>query len=158
GAISLGRSLRGSLPRLPGPPGLGLMGADNTIPRGAPIDRFCLSGEPPSLRRRAGGGGVVRGSPATTAAAVLGLPALVAVLGREDLARPPRAAASAPAPAVATPGAGAMTVYSVTNPNAVTLNVLHAFSNGSGFAYSFWGQVAPGSTATYHVAAMAQIP
>jgi hypothetical protein len=59
---------------------------------------------------------------------------------------------------LATPGPGAVTVYSVTNPNATALNVQHVFSNASGLSYSFWSQVPAGATATVDLSAIPQVP
>lgn len=57
-----------------------------------------------------------------------------------------------------TPGPGAMTVYTVSNPNSSTLGVTHVFSNSSGFSYTFWSQVPGHSTATYHLSSIPQVP
>ena len=57
-----------------------------------------------------------------------------------------------------TPGPGAMTIYSVTNPNSTPVNVQHVISDGSGFNYSFWSQVPAGGTAVYHLESIPQIP
>lgn len=53
---------------------------------------------------------------------------------------------------------GAMSVYSVSNPNPTTLAVQHEFSDPSGFHYSFWTRIPPHSTQTFHVGAMPQVP
>src|SRR5262245_54108043 len=56
-----------------------------------------------------------------------------------------------------TPGPGAMTVYAVTNPNTVAINVEHVFAGASGFQYVFWTRILPNSTATYHVRDLPQV-
>ncbi len=57
-----------------------------------------------------------------------------------------------------TPGPGAMTVYSIANPNSVTLNVQQVVSDSNGFNYTFWSQIPAGSTVTYHLRDIPQIP
>ena len=60
--------------------------------------------------------------------------------------------------ALPTPGPGAMSIYTVSNSSSAVLNVEHVFTDNSGFTYSFWDQIGPGATTTYHVSNMAQIP
>jgi hypothetical protein len=60
--------------------------------------------------------------------------------------------------AAPTPSAGAMTIYSVTNPNATDLLVEHVFTNTAGFYHSFTSTVLAGRTAEYHVRDVAAIP
>jgi hypothetical protein len=55
-------------------------------------------------------------------------------------------------------GASGMTVYRVTNPNAVPLDVEHVISDNNGFRYSFWAQVPAGQAADYHLRDMPQVP
>ena len=57
-----------------------------------------------------------------------------------------------------TPGPRAMTVYAVTNPNAVTLDVEHVITDPSGFRHSFWSRVPPNSTAEYHLRDIVEVP
>lgn len=58
----------------------------------------------------------------------------------------------------AAPSPGAMTVYSVTNSNGTTLSVEHVIMDPSGFNFSFWSQIPPGATVTYHLRDIAQVP
>jgi len=67
----------------------------------------------------------------------------------------PALALTAAAP---TPGPGAMTVYSITNPNSVTLSVQQVVSDSNGFNYTFWSQIPAGSAVTYHIRDIPQIP
>jgi len=58
---------------------------------------------------------------------------------------------------VGIPGPDAQTIYSVTNPQAAPLMVLHLHSDGSGFEFSFFDEVPAGATVEYHVRDMPQI-
>lgn len=69
-----------------------------------------------------------------------------------------RGLASASPALSATPGPGAMSVYTITNPNAAPLNVQEGFTNSSGFSYTAWIQVSAQSSATIHVRDISQIP
>lgn len=55
-------------------------------------------------------------------------------------------------------GASGMTVYRVTNPNAVPLDVEHVISDSNGFRYSFWGQIPAGQAVDYRLRDMPQVP
>ncbi len=83
---------------------------------------------------------------------------VLAVAGIALLSGMGRGAAADRPPAVPTPGPGAQTIYSVTNPYTFTLTVQHVFTTTLGFRYSFWDDVPPLATSTYHVSAMPQIP
>lgn len=77
-----------------------------------------------------------------------------AILASSRSARPALALTAA-AP---TPGPGAMTVYSITNPNSATLNVQQVISDSNGFSYTLWSDIPAGSTITYHLRDIPQIP
>lgn len=51
-----------------------------------------------------------------------------------------------------------MTVYAVTNPQAVDLTVEHVISDASGFTHRFWSQVPAGGTVEYHLRDMPEVP
>lgn len=66
--------------------------------------------------------------------------------------------ASAAGSPTGTPGPGAMTEYTVTNPNSFTLNVEHVITNTVGFNDTFWTQIPPNSSVTYDLRDMTQVP
>jgi hypothetical protein len=57
-----------------------------------------------------------------------------------------------------TPPVRLMTVYTVTNPQAVDLTVEHVISDASGFQHRFWSQVPAGGTVDYHLRDMPEVP
>ena len=57
-----------------------------------------------------------------------------------------------------TPGPGAMTVYTVTNPNSFSLNVEQVITNTMGFNATFWTQIPANSSVTYHLRDISQVP
>ena len=60
---------------------------------------------------------------------------------------------AAPKPAV-----GAMTIYAVTNPNRVPIDVLQVISDGKGFSFTFSQRIPPGATNQFHLRNMPQVP
>ena len=56
-----------------------------------------------------------------------------------------------------TPGPGAMTVYTVTNPNSFALNVEQVITNTVGFNDTFWTQIPPNASVTYHLRDNSQV-
>jgi hypothetical protein len=51
-----------------------------------------------------------------------------------------------------------MTIYAVTNPNAVPLRVHHLITGPAGFRYAFDSTIPPRSTAEYHLRDMDRVP
>ncbi len=84
---------------------------------------------------------------------VFGLAIVIALLFMRSST--PASAAPLAAP---TPGPGAMTDYTVTNSNSVTITVENVFTNTTGFSYVFWSTIPANSTANFYLSQISQIP
>jgi len=117
----------------------------------------CSGTTPPRTSARLPTASPVR--PSEVARTVTATPSAIATPTLAAIARlPGTPAATEVSNAAPKPAVGAMTIYAVTNPNRVPIDVLQVISDGKGFSFTFSQRIPPGATNQFHLRNMPQIP